>query len=229
MRPILKRLFRRHTTAVAYLALFAALGGSAYAAATITGADIQDGTVTGRDVKNRSLGANKLSAKARESLASRPGPQGAPGAKGDKGEPGAPGPAGPKGEPGFNGDIGPKGATGPAGPTGPQGAPGPMGPQGPPGPTLPGAISGYSYHTAGHTIGPNDWEIWGVDCPPGKRALGGGVAASPQLVGNFLHSAVISSAPSGAAGTGWSVTYSNDYDEGKVTAYVWVICATVTS
>ena len=32
MRSILKRLLGRHTTAVAYLALFAALGGSAYAA-----------------------------------------------------------------------------------------------------------------------------------------------------------------------------------------------------
>jgi hypothetical protein len=212
VRSILRRL-RRHTTAVAYVALFAALGGSAYAAATITGAGIKDGTVTGRDVKNRSLGANKLSAKALESLASRPGPQGAPGPKGDKGEPGAPGPAGPKGEPG------PTGATGPAGPAGPQG---------PPGPTPPGAISGYSYHTAGHTIGPDDWATWGVECPPGKRALGGGVAAAGQLVGNIRHSAVVSSAPSGAAGTGWSVTYSNDFDEGKVTAYVWVICATVT-
>lgn len=45
MRSILKRLSRRHTTAVAYLALFAALGGSVYAAATITGKNIKDGTV----------------------------------------------------------------------------------------------------------------------------------------------------------------------------------------
>jgi hypothetical protein len=58
MRSILKRLARRHTTAVAYLALFAALGGSAYAAGTITGKNIKDGTITGTDVKNRSLGAN---------------------------------------------------------------------------------------------------------------------------------------------------------------------------
>ena len=41
MRSILKRLSRRHGTAVAYLALFAALGGSAYAAATITGKNIK--------------------------------------------------------------------------------------------------------------------------------------------------------------------------------------------
>jgi hypothetical protein len=49
MRSTLRRLSRRHTTAVAYLALFAALGGSAYAAATGTGKNIKDGTVTGRD------------------------------------------------------------------------------------------------------------------------------------------------------------------------------------
>ena len=54
MRPTLKPLSGRHTTAVAYLALFAALGGSAYAAVTVTGKNIKDGTVTGRDVKNRS-------------------------------------------------------------------------------------------------------------------------------------------------------------------------------
>ena len=55
MRSILRRLSRRHGTAVAYLALFAALGGSAYAAVTATGKNIKDGTVTGGDAKNRSL------------------------------------------------------------------------------------------------------------------------------------------------------------------------------
>jgi hypothetical protein len=34
---IIRRLVGRHATAVAYLALFAALGGSAYAATKITG------------------------------------------------------------------------------------------------------------------------------------------------------------------------------------------------
>jgi hypothetical protein len=76
MRSILRRLSRRHTTAVAYLALFAALRGSAYAAATVTGKHIKDGTITGRDVKNRSLGTNKLSATALSSLAGQPGPAG---------------------------------------------------------------------------------------------------------------------------------------------------------
>jgi hypothetical protein len=103
MRSILRRLARRHTTAVAYVALFAALGGSAYAAVTVTGKQIKDGTLTGKDVKNRSLGAGKLSASALGSLA------------------GERGPAGPQGGPGPKGDPGKQGATGPAGATGAQG------------------------------------------------------------------------------------------------------------
>jgi hypothetical protein len=108
MRSTLKRLARRHTTAVAYLALFAALGGSAYAAVTVTGKQIKDGTVTGKDVKNRSLGATDLSARALGSLAGERGPQGetgAPGAKGDKGD------KGPIGEQGPLGPQGPAGVT----------------------------------------------------------------------------------------------------------------------
>ena len=221
MRSILKRLLRRHTTAVAYLALFAALGGSAYAAATVTGKNIKDGTVTGRDVKNRSLGTSKLSASAVSSLTGQPGPAGpqgpagAQGAKGDPGSKGDPGPAGPKGE---TGPAGPRGETGPAGPTGPQGPPGPMDPS---------VVRDWSYHTVGHSIGPDDYEKWKVDCPDGKRALGGGVFASGPYQGNLQNAAVVSSAPTGADGTGWGITYSNDYSQGTMTAYAWVLCAKV--
>jgi Collagen triple helix repeat (20 copies) len=109
MRSILKRLARRHTTAVAYLALFAALGGSAYAAVTVTGKQIKDGTVTGKDVKNRSLGATKLSASALGSLAGERGPAG---------------PAGPQGSPGTKGERGPIGEAGPLGLQGPSGVSG---------------------------------------------------------------------------------------------------------
>jgi hypothetical protein len=44
-----------HTTVVAYLALFVALGGTAYAAATITGADVVNGSLTGADLRNSSV------------------------------------------------------------------------------------------------------------------------------------------------------------------------------
>src|SRR5215204_14562 len=92
MRSIPRRLLRRHTTAVAYLALFAALGGSAYAAVSVTGKNIKNGTVTGKDVKNRSLGASDLSASAVGSLAGERGPAGPQGPRGAQGEPGLPGP-----------------------------------------------------------------------------------------------------------------------------------------
>jgi hypothetical protein len=97
MRSILRRLSRRHSTAVAYLALFAALGGSAYAAVTVTGKNIKDGTITGKDVRNRSLGTKKLSAKAISSLTGQRGPAG------PQGQAGPQGPAGPSGVPGSAG------------------------------------------------------------------------------------------------------------------------------
>ena len=83
-----------HTTVVAYLALFVALGGSAYAATrigsrqivnnSIRSQDIRNGQVTNRDVRNGSLlaadfGPGQLPA----------GPQGATGSRGGPGPPGA--------------------------------------------------------------------------------------------------------------------------------------------
>ncbi len=44
-----------HPLAVAYLALFVALGGTTYAAATITGKDVLDGSLTGEDLKNGTI------------------------------------------------------------------------------------------------------------------------------------------------------------------------------
>jgi hypothetical protein len=201
MRSILRRLLRRHSTAVAYLALFAALGGSAYAAVTVTGKNIKDGTITGRDVKNRSLGTKKLSAKAVSSLTGQrgpAGPQGAAGPKGDKGEQGPAGPTGPKGE------------------TGAQGAPGPAGPQGPSG------ISGWEYQVSpGLRIPATYGNNAQVDCPDGKKALGGG-GTTTGYAGKLAVSAPTD------AGTGWVAGYQNTGTT-PVTVYAWVICANVTS
>src|SRR5206468_2752845 len=44
-----------HATVVAYLALFVALGGSSYAAITVTGKNVKNSSLTGKDVKNNSL------------------------------------------------------------------------------------------------------------------------------------------------------------------------------
>jgi hypothetical protein len=130
------------------------------------------------------------------------GPAGGRGEKGDKGATGERGPAGPKG------------ATGPTGPIGAAGAAGPRGPSG---------VSGWQYLTAGRSIKSDDAVTWGVDCPGGKKALGGGVAVPyPNLFAR-----VIQSAPGGAAANGWLVTVANDYPSYTINAYVWVICASV--
>ncbi len=41
----------RHTTVVAYLAFFVALGGTSYAALTITGKNVKNSLLTGKDVR----------------------------------------------------------------------------------------------------------------------------------------------------------------------------------
>jgi hypothetical protein len=48
--------------AVALIALFAALGGSAYAALVVTGKNVKNGSLTGVDFKKRSLHGSKLRA-----------------------------------------------------------------------------------------------------------------------------------------------------------------------
>jgi hypothetical protein len=204
-RSILKRLLGRHTTAVAYLAMFAALGGSAYAAVTVTGKNIKDGTVTGRDVKNRSLGTSELSSTALGSLKGQLGPQGPKGDRGEQGPAGPTGPAGPKGE------------------TGPQGAPGPAGPQGPSG------ISGWEYQVSpGVTLPSGTANPTQADCSDGKKALGGGASAAFAATGVPHANAYVSTSAPTDDGTGW-VVLSRNTSSATATVYVWVICANVTS
>jgi hypothetical protein len=192
MTSILKRLSRRHGTAVAYLALFAALGGSAYAADKLTGSFIKDGTITGKDVRNGSLGAKKLSAKTVSSLRGQTGPAGPQGPKGDRGP------------------------QGPVGPEGPQGQQGPAGPAGPPGPS---GISGWEYRVSPGLAMPGvGTASTRVDCPGGKKALGGGGSSTSN------NTKLVESAPANFA-TGWVVTYQNS--AGSATVYAWVICANV--
>ena len=192
----------RHNTVVAYVALFAALGGgTAYAAATVTGSNVKDGTLTGKDIKNRSLGAEELSASAVSSLTGKPGaagPAGPAGANGDKGE---------------KGDRGLAGANGAAGPRGEQGAAGPAGTNG---------VSGFQYiaKRADTDILKDKYLRWSVDCPNGKRALGGGVSTSAPY-----ETRVIESAPTGEA-TGWGVGVKNEGGP-TMSGYVWVTCAYV--
>lgn len=94
---------------VAMLALFVALTGTAVAttSAVITGKQITDGSITGADVKNRSLTQRDF----RGSL------RGLRGLTGPAGQPGPQGPAGPQGSPGPQGPAGPQGDKGETGPS----------------------------------------------------------------------------------------------------------------
>ena len=96
MRKVLARL--SPAMAVAMLALFVALTGSAVAttSALITGNQIKNNSITGRDVKNKSLTPRDFRGSVR----------------------------GPRGLRGLTGAAGPAGPQGPAGPAGAAGAPG---------------------------------------------------------------------------------------------------------
>jgi hypothetical protein len=120
------------------IAAFLALGGTATAAKlVITGRDVRDGSLTGKDIKNRSIGRNDLSAGARRGGIALPGPKGDDGPRGERGargERGQIGPTGEKGEAGPKGDRGPAGAAGVPGSPGLQGAAGSQGAEGKAGP-----------------------------------------------------------------------------------------------
>jgi Collagen triple helix repeat (20 copies) len=120
---------------VAIIAVVFATTGSAFAARTLlTGADIQDGTITRADLSKSTV----ASLKAHDARSAR-GPRGPRGARGARGSSGPQGPAGNDGLIGPQGERGPAGAVGPTGPVGPPGSTGPRGPAGIPGtPGTPG-------------------------------------------------------------------------------------------
>jgi hypothetical protein len=84
---------------ISLVALFVALGGTSYAALTITGKNVRNSSLTGRDVKNSSLTTSDVKNRSLLARDFRTGqlPQGA------KGDPGAQGPQGPKGDKGDPG------------------------------------------------------------------------------------------------------------------------------
>lgn len=113
-----------YANVMATIAVFMALGGTSYAALTITTKNVKNGTLTAADVKKEALtGAQirngSITAKDLASgtlpraaaTAGVAGPAGAPGAPGAPGSPGAPGPTGPAGAEGDTGAKGDPGAT----------------------------------------------------------------------------------------------------------------------
>jgi hypothetical protein len=94
-----------YANVVSSLALFVALGGTSYAAVTVTGREVRDGSLTGRDIRNGSITSADVQ---NGSLRS-----------GDLRSPTGNGQIGPRGE---SGERGPAGATGPQGERGPSAA-----------------------------------------------------------------------------------------------------------
>jgi hypothetical protein len=96
-----------YSNVVATVALFAALGGSSYAAVAITGKQVRDGSLSGRDVHNASLTSQDVRDASLLGRDFKSGqlPAGPQGPKGD------PGPQGPKGDPGPRGEPGPAGSA----------------------------------------------------------------------------------------------------------------------
>jgi hypothetical protein len=88
----------RHATVVAYLALFVALGGSAYAVTRITSKQIKNNTIKSIDVKDRSLLSRDF--KPGQLPAGAQGPKGDPGTAGQNGTNGQDGAPGQPGAPG---------------------------------------------------------------------------------------------------------------------------------
>lgn len=138
MRHLSRQIATRLTFAnvVAMTALFVALGGSSYAAVTITGKNIKNNSVTTQDIKNNSVTGRDV--RNRSLLAEDFKPGQLPG-----------GPAGPSGASGPQGAAGPKGTAGPQGAAGQQGA---AGPQGAPGPQGASATNLFAVVSANGTI-----------------------------------------------------------------------------
>lgn len=131
------------------------------------------------------------------------------------------------------GIVGPPGPAGPAGPAGPTGATGPAGPTGLQGPAgAPGAdgVSGYEVVTvcdpAGCGGNLNDTKAAIANCPPGKRALGGGADVDVLPIVALNTSMPF---PVGPSPTGWlGRAYETDVD--SITSWtlrVSVTCADV--
>jgi hypothetical protein len=102
MSSVARRLKGSALLVVVFIVLLSI--GTATAAKLITGRDIADHSITGKDIKRRSLPLSVL----------KTTPTGAPGVPGVKGALGAKGAAGAKGDPGEIGVMGPEGEAGPS-------------------------------------------------------------------------------------------------------------------
>jgi collagen triple helix repeat protein len=214
-----RRALRRRSPAVlaAVAAAVVAIGGVAYAAIPGPG-----GVIKACYNKPGLLGLGNGELRVIDSNANCGGTE-TPISWNQAGQKGDPGPAGPKG------DTGPEGPQGEQGPPGETGPPGPQGEQGPPGPA--GSVTGYEVvqDEAGDESTPLP-SVAFVNCPAGKKVLGGGAFVADENSGATSDAALTSSRPS-SDNAGWAATTARLRTDvivfGSIT--VWAICADATS
>ncbi|HYI35366.1 MAG TPA: hypothetical protein VEX39_02075 [Thermoleophilaceae bacterium] len=185
---------------VASIALFVALGGTGYAAATgsIDSREIKNSSIQGGDVKDKSLTTKDFKGSVK-------GPAGGDGAKGAAGAPGLPGATGPIGGKGAKGDEGDKGDDGDTGPA--------------------GATNVVAREGTQFSVARNGFASGTATCNAGERATGGGV----RPVSNDLYPQLSGSEPVGTTPTGWKVTVAlpdqNTVAPATANMLPFVICA----
>lgn len=134
--------------AVAVIALFVALGGTGYAASSLTAGGHEESRA--RDAQVGGAGARGAHARLSHRNV------GVPGRRGPRGPQGPTGQAGLAGVQGATGQAGPAGIQGSAGLTGPQGSAGPMGPRGEQGSAgiqgVPGTARAYAFVEPSSTV-----------------------------------------------------------------------------
>lgn len=203
---------RRHL--LAYLALFVALGGTSYAAATLPANSV--GTP---QLKNHAVTPPKLSASTIKLLKGRRGPTGPTGPRGRAGSRGL---VGATGQTGATGATGPAGSTGPTGPTGLSGSTGDTGSTGTTGAA--GATSVVA-RSVDNSLVSGTSTTFVASCNQGEAAVGGGGGfIDPNTNGGATPAAgelITASGPEGFGGGGylpdgsaqpgsWGVTAANN-------------------
>lgn len=190
---------------ISLIALFVALGGTSYAAITITGKNVKNGSLTGADLKNESVTTADIK---NGSLLTKDFKAGQlpnftaastqPGPAGPKGDTGATGPAGPKGD---------KGDTGATGATGATGSPG---------------LSQVERVSASSAMDSDSPKTVTATCPAGKSMIAGGY----RIIGQAGNIVVDENEP--VSNVSWSArAYEISTTTSDWLLRTWVICAVV--
>ena len=205
---------------IALVALFSSLAGGATAAKLVGGKNIAKNAVGPKHVKKKAVGSKHLKANAVKGKHVKKGTLRAAHIKAGEvvGESGPAGPVGPKGDAGATGDAGAKGDTGPQGPQGIDGPPG---------------ISGLEAVSADSDNDSESFKNKTVNCPPGKRPLGGGgiiFGTALNVVINNSHPSDLNGDSIGTDLVGWTAGAweTSDGTGGNWSIRVFAVCAFVS-